>query len=224
MKLDPTDPRTRRKRRLQQRQTVIFGSLLAGLAVSGLLSIAVASGTIGGPFQREFTGSEEKHGSGIVPCAPPDAVGVPYPELDVRIFNGSELSGLARLLGENFTERGIKNNTGDFDGEYSGSVLITSGIEGVPHAYTLARLFKDPVINVDARPGTIVDLVLGKNITSMVEQSAVEAIPADAKLKSLPNCKPAEKLAAATLPPAPPHTTPTAEAPAEQPSPEKPVE
>ena len=64
--------RVERRRREHERQAVVFGVLIAFLAVCGIFALAVYSGAISSPFNRPFTtvGVAEQE-TYPVPCLPP---------------------------------------------------------------------------------------------------------------------------------------------------------
>ncbi|WP_371163926.1 LytR C-terminal domain-containing protein [Buchananella felis] len=196
-------PKQQRKQALQRRQTMIYGALLVGMSAVGVGSFLVATGAIQGPFDVGFTGEERPYPGSVVPCPPQDATALPYGEITVNVYNGSPLTGLATLVSSNLEGRGftVEQYGNYIEESYPGTVLVQSGLEGVRAAYTVAQLFDEPVINVDARPGATVEIVLGKKITSMNDVASPTAESTPPPLQPARGCVPFESLTAEKLPP-----------------------
>ena len=82
--------RAARRRHKQERQAVIFGVLIAFLAVSGLAAAAVYTGAIDPPFERGFTAKESEDDKLTPqPCLAADTLPVPYSSVTVRVLNAT---------------------------------------------------------------------------------------------------------------------------------------
>ena len=109
MSLDPDRPRVLRRRHMHERQAVVFGVLLAGLALTGLGAVAVFTGALEVPgLARGFSSPSPEAGSLlVVPCPPTGAAPVPYAQITVSVLNGSTRSGLAAETAADLVERGF---------------------------------------------------------------------------------------------------------------------
>jgi hypothetical protein len=166
-----------RRRREHERQAVVFGVLIAFLAVCGIFALAVYSGAISSPFNRPFTtvGATEQE-SYPVPCLPavegqPDgALPIPYSDIQVRALNASAVSdvvgevGAASAFEEELEKRGfVVIATGDFEGPQKVHSELRFGVKGVVAAYTLAEHIPEVRLVLDARKGETVDLLVGED-------------------------------------------------------------
>jgi len=198
---DPDRQRALRRRRKHERQAVIFGSLVAALAICGLGAAAVYTEALSLPFlERELTSPppEAVVEAAPVPCPAADALPVPFNTIEVNVFNGSGRSGLAGSTSTALTGRGfLVLTTDNYPARISSNVQINFGQAGIAAAYTLAANVHDAVLVLDLREDATVDLVLGEEFDELIEFSAVALDPA-LPLEGVPGCVPlAEALAVA---------------------------
>ncbi|MFF2620720.1 LytR C-terminal domain-containing protein [Oerskovia jenensis] len=221
-----SDPsRTVRRRRIHERQAVVFGLLVAFLAITGIGALAVYTGAVEPPFDRQFSSPkvDDVIADTKTPCLAEGTLPVPYGEVQVRIFNATGKGGLGAaneqvLRSRGFTIALVGNlQTPAGKGTTQHSTQISFGAAGVAQAYTLAAHYKDPVLVLDNRADATVDLVLGKNFVNLVDEELVEIDPA-VPLSSQAKCVGIETITPreAYVPPAPPaEEAPAEEAPAE---------
>lgn len=187
-------PRAERRRREHERQAVVFGVLIAFLAVCGIFALAVYSGAISSPFNRPFTTvgiSEQKDYP--VPCLPeqegqPDgALPVAYSQVEVRLLNASQETGLASAHETVLAERGFtileKGNVSKLLQESE----IRFGTSGVVRAYTLAAQFPEMRLVLDDRGGPAVDLLIGEEFDPPLLIEEVD-VAADQPLRNAEGC------------------------------------
>ncbi|WP_182112313.1 MULTISPECIES: LytR C-terminal domain-containing protein [unclassified Actinotalea] len=211
-----------RRRRQHERQAVVFGSLIAALAVAGLGSAAVYTGVISAPFlDREFSTPPPDAGAAALPpppCPPEGTLPVQYNTVTINVLNGAGTSGLAGSTRDALTARGFAVLTaGNYPAKLPGTAQITFGEAGLAAAYTLAAHVTTPTLVLDQRADASVDLVLGQEFGSLVESNAV-VLDQAAPLTGVAGCVPLEEARAAALPaPAAPEEAPAeGEAPAEE--------
>jgi hypothetical protein len=193
--------RAERRRREHERQAVVFGVLIAFLAVGGIFALAVYSGAISSPFNRPFTtvGMTEQE-SYPVPCLPavkgqPDgALPVAYSKIQVRVLNASAVStvvgeaGIAAAFEAELDRRGFDVIAmGDFDGEQKVHSELRFGVKGVVAAYTLAEHLPDVRLVLDERKGTAVDLLVGERYEAPYPLDEV-AVSSDQPLQNREGC------------------------------------
>ncbi|MHA7133703.1 LytR C-terminal domain-containing protein [Oerskovia turbata] len=208
---------------MHERQAVVFGLLVALLTIAGIGALAVYTGAVEPPFDRAFSSPKV---DGVIadadaPCLAADTLPVAYNEVNVRIFNATGKGGLGAANEQVLRNRGftislvgnLQTPAGEAATQHS--TQISFGAAGIAHAYTLAAHYKDPVLVLDDRADSTVDLVLGKNFVNLVDDELVVTDP------TVPLTNPAKCVAletitpkAAYVPPAPPAEAP-ADAPAE---------
>ncbi|MCP2266356.1 LytR C-terminal domain-containing protein [Promicromonospora thailandica] len=192
--------RVERRRREHERQAVVFGVLIAFLAVCGIFALAVYSGAISSPFDRPFTtvgASEQK--TYPVACLPtvegqPDgALPVAYSEIKVRLLNSTQESGLGRAHESVLTDRGFEViELGNFPDPLTESE-VRFGVNGIVQAYELAAQFPKMRLVLDDREGPAVDLVIGEDYDAPLDVKDVD-VAADQPLRNAEDCVPADTI------------------------------
>ncbi|MFD6166707.1 LytR C-terminal domain-containing protein [Oerskovia sp. NPDC060287] len=221
----PDHSRTVRRRRMHERQAVIFGLLVAFLVITGIGALAVYTGAVDAPFNKGFTTIQVDGELADVksPCLPEGTLPVAYADVQVRVFNGTGKGGLGAANQEILTNRGFtvvllgdledtagKNITQD-------ATQISYGLAGVAQAYTLAAHYPSPILVLDDRADATVDVVLGKNFENLVDEELV-GLDGAVPLESRKDCVAVETLTprAAYVPPVPAADVPAEEVPAEE--------
>ena len=171
--------RVARRRHLQQRQTVIFGGLVAILGVIGLAAAGVFTGVLPAPVDPPFSTPEPTDTAAAPPCPPADALPLPYSEVTVNVYNGTDRAGLAATVGGQLGALGILvNDRANYPGgDFTGATDIQVGAEGVTAGYTIAALFPDATITLENRPDAIVNVVLGEGFEAMADPAAATLDP-----------------------------------------------
>lgn len=201
-----TDPsydqaRLARRRRQHERQAVVFGVIIAFLAVAGIFALAMYTGSLVGPFQREFTVVGVSQQEEVpAPCLPevegqPDgALPVPYTEVEINSLNASGNQGVAKAFEDAFVPRGFTVlELGDMppDQRLEDSEL-RFGVNGIVQAYTLATQFPSIRMVMDDRSGSKVDLLIGEEYDRLVDVDNVP--PMDEPLENVDGCVPADEI------------------------------
>lgn len=184
MALTPEQQRALRRRRKHERQAVVFGSLLAALALAGLGATAIYTGAMDAPFlTREFTSPppEEVDEIPLPPCIPDDTV-PPAPEtISVRVYNATDRVGLAGQAAAELTARGfVILETANYPVDITTGAWISFGEAGIAAAYALAAHIESgvPALVLDTRTDASVDLILGETWTTLLDVTAVSLDPA----------------------------------------------
>lgn len=201
-----------RRRHKRERQAVIFGGVLAGLAAVGLGAAAVWTGSMESPFDREWTIVSESPTAteAAVPCVPADTLPVPYGSISVLVLNATSKPGLAGSVADLLGQRGFQiKDTGNYDIKLRGVGRISFGAQGIAQAYTLAAHISGVTLVYDARTDASVDLAVGSGYANLVELDLVP-LAADEPLQPVPGCVP---LADAEPVPAPTRTATASDAP-----------
>jgi hypothetical protein len=180
---------------MRERQAVIFGLLLAGLALTGLASAAVYTGTFHVAFlARGFSTPAPTAGVAAAACPPVGAAPVPYAQITVNVFNGSGRTGLAGLTATDLKGRGFAiGATGNAAQPITGNARITFGTAGVAAAYTLAAHLDHPNLVLDTRSDPSVDLTIGKSYVGLIAADQVTLDPA-VPFAPPPGCVPLSKV------------------------------
>lgn len=179
---------------------MVFGVLIAFLAVCGIFALAVYSGAITSPFDRPFmtVGAAEQE-TYPVPCVPavpgqPDgALPTAYSETQVRLLNASEESGLASAHESVLADRGFNIvATGNVPVLLQESE-IRFGRKGIVQAYTLAAQFPEIRLVLDDRVDRKIDLLIGEDFVPPLDVDDV-TITADQPLQNVEGCVPWESI------------------------------
>ncbi len=216
----PEAARRRRRRHTRERQAVVFGVLLGGLAVAALGAGAVYTGNLSLPFlDRDFTSPEP---TGLAaedsPCPPEGATPVPYGEVSVSVFNATSRSGLAGDTADALAARGFViaaegNASAAGYAAYADTALIQFGTQGVAAAYTLAAQFDSPQLVLDDREDASVDVVVGATYNALVAATDV-VLAADQPFAVPEGCVALDRVRAVPRPTPTPAADAATEAPA----------
>lgn len=185
------NPRISYQRRLQQRQTVIFGSIAIVLALLMLVSMLWFSGVLPSPFSREFSSRPDDAQSNVVPCLPEGTPSVEYSTITVNVYNASNRTGLASSISGQLIEQGITvSEQENWGGAEPGSpVVIYSSQNALGQAYTVARMFPSAVILLDGTTETeVLDIVLGQSFGEMKPQEELAQLGPGQELTSPEDC------------------------------------
>lgn len=191
-----------RRRHKRERQAVIFGAVLAGLATVGLGAAAIWTGSMESPVTREFTTIEPSPSTDVTapPCVPADTLPVPYGQITINVFNATSRPGLAGSTADLLGQRGFEIATTDNYGlRLRGATRIGFGAQGVAQAYTVAAHFPEVELVYDERTDAVVDVALGGSFEELVPLDSVPLVT-DEPMTGVAGCVP---LADAVPAPAP---------------------
>lgn len=155
--------RAARRKRLQQRQTVIFGSIITVLLGAAVFAGGVWAEIIPSPLQVELKTPEPQVAPVVTqPCPPEGAMPVPFDDISVKVLNSTDTSGLGARTAEEMGSFGVQIDTiANASDLYLGSAKILVGVEYLDYGYTVADLIPDAQVSIDTRTEAIVDVVLG---------------------------------------------------------------
>jgi hypothetical protein len=184
--------RATRRRHLLERQAVIFGGLITSLLALALVGLAIWFGAVPAPFSVPFSTPTPVDTTLGQPCPPQDATPVPYGQITVNVYNGTTRGGLAAATASELESRGLKiaARANDPYGRYYGATLVRSGPDGLAQAYTVAALFPDAVVQLDAREDATVDVTLGSEYDAL-RPPAEAALDPDQPIPAPAGCYPA---------------------------------
>lgn len=187
---------------MHERQAVIFGVLLAALALAGLGAAAMFTGSLNLPvFARDFsTPATPTTLQDPYPCPPAGALPVAANAISVKVFNATTRVGLAGVTSAGLTERGfIVVSTENAAVTYDGTARIIFGVGGVAQAYTLAAHVDGAVLVLDPRTDATLDLALGAEFAELKPLDQVVLDPA-VPLVAPPGCTPFDEVVAPVAP------------------------
>ncbi|WP_454296357.1 LytR C-terminal domain-containing protein [Salana multivorans] len=200
MTTQPTDEAARRKslrrRHLLQRQTIIFGSLTVILVALALAALGVFLNILPAPFDPDFTNDNAQVDTGpVVPCPAEGALPVEWSGITTNVYNGTTRGGLAGATAEALRATGVVTaiEANYPHGSYDGTVLITTGVEGISSAYSIAPLFPAYEILFDGtKTDGVIDVVVGRQFEAMTP----DASPLDpaAPIAAPEGCTPTNQL------------------------------
>lgn len=181
-----SNARAEYRKRTQQRQTVIFGSMIAVMAILLVLGTLVWTGLLPFPFNREFSQPPD---SAAVPC-PTEGLAPQDPStITVTVFNATNQTGLAGTVGSALAQSGVVvSETANWRGEDQfEAVRMYTTPSGVDAAYTLRAYFPTATVHLDPNlTSEIVEVVLGRDYTDMVESPTEEQFAA--AVEPIPDC------------------------------------
>ena len=182
--------RAARRRHLQQRQTVIFGALIAAMLVGGLTAGAMWVGILPSPFSVAINSPEPTEAGATTPCPPEGATFVPLEEISANVLNGTNRNGLASTTSAALAEHGVAiGREANAESRFTGAARIIAGPQGLPAAFTTAELFTDATIEVDSRSGETIDVVLGSAFQELRPDEEI-AIDPEAPIPAAAECTP----------------------------------
>ncbi|WP_083371705.1 LytR C-terminal domain-containing protein [Paraoerskovia marina] len=191
--------RDRRRRREHERQALVFGILIAILAVIGVGSLAVYTGAVESPFNRGFTTIGESKDTLQQPCVPDETMPVSYKSVSVTVLNASGRTGIATITGDMLVDRGFQvaevGNALDENGnaEELPYTLVSSNAAGLAAAYTVAAQLTNSAVVLDDRPEPTVDVRVGANFDGLIPEDEV-TLEADVPLTSPDQCTDVEDI------------------------------
>lgn len=189
---DAQQARRRRRRNRRVRQTIVFGSLAGVLAVVLGFSYGIYSGTISGPFNIEFTSDDDGVAAPTPPpCPAEEDMPVPYSDVEMRVFNTTDVSGLAAAAGDAFVERGFDvSAVSNDDASIIAAAELRFGPHAIAQAYTIEAQLEGAQMRLDeTRTDTVVDVLVGDAYDDLKPVELVDLVP-DEPFPPLPDCVP----------------------------------
>ena len=166
--------RAQRRRRFQQRQTVIFGTIILALAVLLTIAWLTWSRVIPSPFAREFSADPTSTLSDQIACPPVETVTVPFSEITASVYNSTSTAGLASNVSDTLAGVGVTiTESGNWDTQIAGVGRIQTGAAGVEEAYTIAQVLPGMLVTLDARTDSSITILIGTAFTAPVDPTTV---------------------------------------------------
>jgi hypothetical protein len=174
---------------MHERQAVVFGVLLAALALVGVGAAGIMTGAISSPFSKPIATPTVKDDAltTAVPCLPKGTKPVEYAKITVNVLNASGQPGLAHSTSDAMAERGFTVKKVGNDSSQITAPRIVFGPKGLAQAYTVAAQFKDAKLALDTRKDRSVDIVLGTESHVLLGTKSVH-LNAKKAMASRPDC------------------------------------
>ncbi|MGQ4496155.1 LytR C-terminal domain-containing protein [Dermabacteraceae bacterium P13101] len=165
----------RRRRRDRQRKLAIAlitlaVSLLLVLATFVYVAFSAGSGGANAPAKAAAT-SEAGQETGGVFCAPPGSLPARPNTVTVRIFNGTQVQGLAARTAKELTTRGFKVKGVANTQEAKAPLTLRYGRSGLLAATAVAAQFPHAERQIDTRSDNTVDIVFGEGYPQLVSRA-----------------------------------------------------
>lgn len=178
-----------RRRRVRERQAVVFGVLAAILGLIGLWAVGVYNGALKLPFNTDFSYQQQLVDE-VFPtaCLVSDTKPVGAKKIKVNVLNASGKNGLAAGVSRELTSRKMKvQETGTSD-TLRATTAIVYGPKGLEEAYTLSAHFTNVALILDdTKDNAVIDLLLGADYSSLIATADVPLV-ADEPMTSRPDC------------------------------------
>lgn len=202
--------KSERRRRLQQRQTLIFGSIILVLALALLISWLQWAQIIPSPFAREFTTEDVPRISETYACPAEGTVTVGAAEITTTVLNSTPTAGQATLVSDALKGAGVVvSEVGNWEESvYPGQGVIEVSPNAIAQGYSLQYLLPGFPVMLSDDPESGVTVIIG----TAYDPATSHGDPATL-VAGTPVTAPAECTALA------PTDTPT-DAPADAPAPE----
>ncbi|MCF2707006.1 LytR C-terminal domain-containing protein [Arcanobacterium haemolyticum] len=182
--------RTEYKRRIQQRQTVLFGSIAATMAVLLVFAMLFWTGIIPFPFEREFSAKPDPNRV-VTPCVAEGTAPVELSAISASVYNSTSRTGIATDASQQLAALGVAVVT---TGNWSSQSLneparIQAGPQGVAAAYTLAQYIPGAIIQYNGDlTGESLNIILGADWSALASADTVAANNPSGTLTSADEC------------------------------------
>ncbi|MDO5494720.1 MAG: LytR C-terminal domain-containing protein, partial [bacterium] len=165
-----------RRRRLQVRQTLVFGSLILLLGVILFIAWLQWTRAIPSPFAREFTTEDVPRVSDTVACPADGQVMVPAAEITAVVLNSTPTSGLATGVADELTLAGVHIvSVGNWsETVLQGQGVIQVGPAAITEAYSLQALLPGMAVMLVESEEESATVILGTQFQNVAPASALQ--------------------------------------------------
>lgn len=177
--------------RIQQRQTVVFGSIGGIMVLLMLVSFLMWTGVIPAPYDPPFSGSAEVGSELVTPCVPENTQAVDMTTIAVNVYNSTSRNGLAGKVGGQLSAMGVALVGTDNWSEQTvaESARIITGKNAIPAAYTLAQYIPGSIVLYDPDVSDeVISIVLGEDFDKVLSPEDVAAANPGGLLESQKRC------------------------------------
>ncbi|MGI6786444.1 MAG: LytR C-terminal domain-containing protein [Gleimia sp.] len=185
-------PRLQFREQRQRRQNMVFSVIVSILAAVSLASLLVMSGIIRVPFFSEFSAADEVVEADQVPCFPEGSQPTNPEGIHVSVLNATGRPGLAGTVASSLEAQGVViDATGNYQGQYYGTVKLITGDTQVVNAYSLARVFAESTVRYSESDPESITLILGEGFNDLPSTDEItHLLSPEVPLEQDPKCKP----------------------------------
>ncbi|MDO5049162.1 MAG: LytR C-terminal domain-containing protein [Actinomycetaceae bacterium] len=185
-------PRMQFRENRQRRQNMVFSVTVSIMAAVSLAALLVLSGILPVPFFGDFSKADEVVEADQVPCFPEGSAPANPEGIHVTIMNATGRPGLAGTVASSLEAQGVViDGTGNYDGQYYGTVKLTAGKSQVINAYSLARVFDESTVRYAPSDPATVSIILGERFVDLPSTEEVaHLLSGEVPLKQDSKCKP----------------------------------
>lgn len=179
------------QRRIQQRQTIIFGSIGGVMMLLLVISVLIWSGIVPAPYDPEFSGSSKSGDELVTPCVADDTQAVDLSTIAVNVYNSTSRNGLAGQVGQQLGSMGVTiQGTDNWSQQsFDEPARIITGQLGVPAAYTIAQYIPGSIVQYDPdKADEVLSIVIGADFTELKSADAVNQENPGGMLTSQEEC------------------------------------
>ncbi|MBS5749224.1 MULTISPECIES: LytR C-terminal domain-containing protein [Actinotignum] len=185
-------PREAYRRKIQQRQTVVFSIVSGALALVFALCLLIWLGIIPSPINKEFAADPDPD-EVTIPCLSGPTAPLELSKINANVYNSTSSSGLAAEVAHNLAEMGVTvGTTANWPaGVDKYGAIVQAGPDGLAAAYTLATFIPDSVVGFsNDTTGQTVTVILGEKFDALRNPEDAAAQLTDGQLTSPGNCVP----------------------------------
>ena len=179
------------RRRIQQRQTVIFGTIAALMAVLLLFAMLFWTNIVPFPFDREFS-AEVDSNTVVTPCIADGTAVTDLSTITANVYNSTSITGIAAEAATALTGLGVAvGTTENWSGDQALSepARIQAGSQGITAAYTLAQYIPDSIIQYNSDlTGETINVILGTSWNGISSADSVASANPDVTLSPVAEC------------------------------------
>ena len=186
-------PRQIYRARLEATRTKTYLFTFGAMAVTLLFGLLIASGLVRAPIDPEFSHAPTKPTYFTIPCVPSDTpTPVALSQVEVRVFNATDQSGLAGSVAKELKDLNVKvSKVGNTSAFMDDTAQIRTSVQALREAYSLAEVI--PGAKVVLVPTTIshperLDLLLGDGFTKVMPKLSYDRLDPGRSLLSGDDC------------------------------------
>ena len=179
------------RRKMQQRQTVLFSTLTATLAVIMVIAMLIWTKVIPLPFEPSFARDEDPN-KVVTPCIADGSKATEVSSITVNVYNATNRTGIADEVAKSLKTSGFSvAQTENWGGETAikESARIVTGPRGINAAYTTAQYIPESVVHYDPSINDeTISVVLGVGYNKVLEAKDVKSKNPKGKLTAAKGC------------------------------------
>jgi len=148
---------------MHERQAVVFGVLIAALALVGVGAAGIITGAISSPISKPISTRSvtDDAMTTATPCLAKGTKPVQYAKVTVNVYNGGEVRGLAGDVASKLAKKGFQvNNPSNTSQAVTTTVIVGANVNN-PEVKLVLSMFKKAKARADGRSDRSVDVLVG---------------------------------------------------------------